>query len=377
MRVVVAPDSFGGTLSAAAAATAIAAGWTTAAHHDEVVQRPLSDGGPGFIDVLTTALTGTRLTVRVPDPLGRDVQAQVLVVDRIAYVESAQACGLHLLAASERDPLVTTSYGLGILLAAAVDSGARTVVVGLGGSATNDGGAGMLAALGAVPRDADGAALPHGGAVLYAAAAIDAPPRLRGVDLILATDVDNPLLGPAGASAVFGPQKGASADDVDRLDHALSVWADVLQSLPGCPPSVAAIAGAGAAGGIGAALLALGGRREAGIGLVRRLVGFDAALDGAGLAVTGEGTFDAQSTRGKVVSGVAAAAAERGLPCLVIAGQVTLGRQEMAAAGVAAAYSLAEHAGSVATALAQPATQLRSLSQRVAREWSPGNQRVR
>lgn len=376
MRVVVAPDSFGGTLSAAQAAAAIGAGWSAGAERDEVVLRPLSDGGTGFLDVLATALVATRVPVRVPDPLGREVPAEILVCGETAYVESAQACGLHLLAADERDPLVTTSYGLGVLLAAAVESGARTIVIGLGGSATNDGGAGMLTALGVVPRDAAGAVLPYGGLALAAAAAIDGTARLRGVDLVLASDVDNPLLGPSGASAVFGPQKGASADDVARLDHALSVWAALLQALPGCPPGVALEPGAGAAGGIGAALLALGGRREMGIGLVRQIVGFDDVLAGADVAVTGEGKFDAQSVRGKVVSGVAAAAAEHGLTCLVLAGQVALGRQEMAAAGVEAAYSMAEHAGSVAAAMADPAVQLQSLAQRVARLWSTGDQRV-
>lgn len=376
MRVVVAPDSFGGTLTAAEAAAAIEAGWSAAAPDDEVVLRPLSDGGTGFIEVLATALDGTRLPVEVSDPLGRPVHGEVLISGETAYVESAQACGLHHLSADERDPLVTTSYGLGVLLAAAVDSGARTVVVGLGGSATNDGGAGMLTALGAIPRDADGGVLPYGGAALASAAAIDGTARLRDVELIMATDVDNPLLGPSGASAVFGPQKGASPDDVAQLDHTLSVWAELLQRLPGCPPYLAQEPGAGAAGGIGAALLALGGRREFGIALVQRVVGLAEVLAGAGLAVTGEGKLDSQSVRGKVVSGVAAAAAEHGVPCLALAGQVALGRQEMAAAGVDAAYSLAEHAGSVSAAMADPAAALSSLARRVAKKWSTGPQRV-
>lgn len=162
-----------------------------------------------------------------------------------------------------------------------------------------------------------------------------------------------------------------------QLEAALTVWAEVLQTIPGCPAGVAAIPGAGAAGGVGAALLALGGRREAGIELIRRLVRFDAALAGADLVVTGEGSFDAQSIRGKVVSGVTAVAAERGLPCLVVAGQVGLGAREMAAAGVSAAYSLAEHAGSVTGAMADPVTHLRALARGVAAEWSSGAQRVR
>ena len=377
MRVVVAPDEFGGTLSAPDAAAAIAAGWREGAPDDEVVTRPLSDGGPGFLDVIQAALGGTPIPVRVPDPLGREVDGHVLAVDDTAYVESAQACGLHLLAESERDPNVTTSYGLGVLIAAAAETGARAVVIGLGGSATNDGGAGMLAALGAAPLDGAGRVLPYGGAALGASTGLSGLPRLRRVELVMASDVDSPLLGPHGASAVFGPQKGASREDVLALDAALAVWATVLRSLPGCPGDVAALPGAGAAGGIGAALLALGARREPGIALVRRVVGLDAALDTAGIAVTGEGSFDAQSLRGKVVSGVAAAATERGIPCLVLAGQVAVGRREMAAAGVDEAYSLVDHMGSVAAALHGASDGLKSLAGHVARHWSPPGRRVR
>ncbi|MDP9241049.1 MAG: glycerate kinase [Actinomycetota bacterium] len=376
MRVVVAPDSFGGTLSAAQAASAIAAGWRDAAPAEEVVERPLSDGGPGFVEVLRSGLEGVAVPVATTDPLGRPVTGQVFVSGDTAYVESAHACGLHLLAAGERDPLLTSSYGLGILLAAAVESGAGTIVVGLGGSATNDGGAGLLAALGAVPVDASGAALPPGGAALRSVSAIAGAPRLRQVSLVAASDVDNPLLGPAGASAVFGPQKGATEDDVLLLDDALSAWAGALQALPGCPDGVADLPGAGAAGGLGAALLALGARFESGIALVRRAVGFDAALDGAAVVITGEGSLDAQSLRGKVVTGVAAAAAERGLPCVAIAGQVSLGRQQLAAAGIEAAHSLVDHVGSVEAAMSHPAAGLRSLSTSVAKQWSRGHPRV-
>lgn len=383
VRVVVAPDSFGETLSAAQAATAIAGGWQRVAPADEVVRRPLSDGGPGFVEVLRSALEAARLVpVRTTDPLGRQVPGTVLLSGGTAYVESAQACGLHLLAESERDPLVTTSYGLGALLRAAVDSGARTVVVGLGGSATNDGGAGLLAALGGGPVDARGAALPPGGAPLLDVSALESAARdgaalLGEVDLVVASDVDNPLLGPVGASAVFGPQKGATPADVRLLDQALTAWAQALHTLPGCPPGLAELPGAGAAGGIGAALLALGARFESGIGLVRRLVGFETALEGAGIAVTGEGSFDAQSLRGKVVTGVATAAAERGLPCLVLAGQVSVERREMAAAGIEAAYSVADQVGSVEQAMAQPAEGLTSLAERVAGAWSGGDRQVR
>ncbi|HLV57705.1 MAG TPA: glycerate kinase, partial [Natronosporangium sp.] len=200
MRVVVCPDKFAGTLSAVDAAQAVADGWRRAAPRDEVVTAPLSDGGPGFLDVLRAALGGRWLPVTTSDPLGRPVEGAVLLVDTgegapVAYVESAQACGLHLLSPAERDPKVATSYGLGVLLTAAVEAGAREVVVGLGGSAVNDAGAGMLAALAAPVLDEAGYALPYGGAALVAAAALDGVPQLRGVSLVAATDVDNPLLG--------------------------------------------------------------------------------------------------------------------------------------------------------------------------------------
>jgi glycerate kinase len=371
MRIVVAPDSFGGTLTAAQAAEAIAAGWRETAATDPVDIRPLSDGGPGFVSVLHAVLGGDLLPVRTLDPLGRPIDGVILRVGATAYVESAMAAGLDLLAPAERDPGVTTSYGVGLLIAAAVESGPRTVVVGLGGSATNDGGAGLLMALGVVPRDGGGLPLPYGGAALAAAASLDGVPALRGVELVLATDVDSPLVGLHGASAVYGPQKGATREQVIALDHALATFAAVLErDLPGCPAGIAALPGAGAAGGMGAALLALGGRREPGLELVRCLIGLDAALDAADLVLTGEGSFDFQSLRGKVVAGVANAATERGLPCVVLAGQVHVGRREMAAAGVAAAYSVSEHAGSAAAAIADPAGRLRALAAVVAREWS-------
>jgi glycerate 2-kinase len=371
MRVLIAPDSFSGTLSAVEAAEAIAAGWRRSAPEDELTCRPLSDGGTGFVDVLATALDGDVVPVPTVDPLGRPIVGAVLCSGGTGYVESAQACGLHLLSAAERDPLRTTSYGVGLLVAAALDCGARTVVVGLGGSGSNDGGAGLLAALGATPRDAAGRALPYGGAALRAVDRLAGAPRLASAALVAATDVDNPLVGPTGASAVFGPQKGASSADVELLDGALARWAEVLEhDLPGTPRGLASLAGGGAAGGLGAALLALGARREPGIDVVSRAVELDRALADADIVLTGEGSFDWQSLRGKVVSGVAAAAAKHGLPCLVLAGQVSVGHRERAAAGVEAAYAVADLAGSAAAAMAWPADRLADLAASVAAQWS-------
>jgi len=372
VRVLICPDKFAGTLSAAAAAEAVADGWRSAAPDDELVLRPLSDGGTGFVDVLARSIDGERMPVTVCDPIGRPVPGEILLTPDTAYLESAQACGLHLLTPAERNPRITTSYGLGLLVAAAVERGARRIVVGLGGSATNDGGAGMLAALGVAPLDDAGYVLPYGGAALAACAALSSDrPQLRDVEVVAATDVDNPLLGLHGASSVYGPQKGADRNDVLVLDAALERFAGVLEvMLPTCPPGLGALPGGGAAGGLGAAILAVGGRVESGIGLVVRLSGLDAALDRADLVLTGEGSFDAQSLRGKVVAGVAAGAAERGLPCVVLAGRVLAGRREAAVAGVTDAYSLVEHFGALDAALARPAEGLRALGARLADQYS-------
>lgn len=371
MRVLICPDKFAGTLSAVDAARAVAAGWASAAPFDDLRQRPLSDGGPGFVSVVAEAVPGRLVPVPTVDPLGRPVVGTILVAGATAYVESADACGLHLLDAAERNPSVTTSYGLGALVATAVEHGAREVVVGLGGSATNDAGAGLLAALGATPLDAAGYALPFGGAALLGCAALDGTPRLRDATIVAATDVDAPLTGLYGASAVFGPQKGATREQVLQLDAALDRFAGVLErDLPGCPPDLANQPGAGAAGGLGAAILAMGGRRESGIGLVRRLTGLDEVLDEVDVVITGEGMFDDQSLRGKVVAGVAEAARDRGIPCLVVAGQVEAGRRGALAAGVTESHALADQPGGLAAALTRPAEVLHDLAARLARQWS-------
>jgi glycerate kinase len=371
--VLVCPDKFAGTLSAPAAAAAIAAGWRDAAPADEVIVRPLADGGPGFLDVLEPSLPGAvRHTVRTVGPLGDPVEAAILLADDTAYVEVASACGLHLVEPGRRDPTVTTTYGVGVLVATAVELGVRSVVLGLGGSATNDGGAGLLAALGAAPIDKAGYVLPYGGAALVACAGLTGPPRLRGATLVGACDVDAPLFGPRGASAVFGPQKGATPDQVAVLDAALARWAEVLAELPSCPPGLAEHPGSGAAGGLGAAILACGGRLVGGFGVVARAVGLDAALDACDLVITGEGSFDEQSLGGKVVAGVAAAAKARGRPCLVLAGRVSADPEAAREAGVTRAYGLVDHlGGDVVRAMAEPAVGLASLAAAVARTSSP------
>jgi glycerate kinase len=373
VRVLIAPDSFGSSLTALQAAQVIRDGWLTRAPDDELVLAPLSDGGPGFVDVLAASLGGERVPVTVEDPLARPVPATYLRVDDTAYVESAQACGLHLLTPDERDPLRTTTYGVGQLVAHAVDAGAAKVVVGLGGSATNDGGAGLLAALGVARLDASGERVPPGGAALAQVDRLDPArlhPGLTGVELVAATDVVNPLLGIDGASAVYGPQKGASADDVQRLDAALGHWADLLaRDLPG-GRDVRAAEGSGAAGGLAAALLALGATRVSGIALVREAVGLADLVAAADLIVTGEGRYDWQSRQGKAISGVSALSLRAGLPCVLIAGEVEVGRRQWSAAGLDAAYSLAEAAGSAQAAMADTGEWLRTVAGSVARGWS-------
>jgi glycerate kinase len=373
MRVLLAPDSFGGSLTAAEAAAAMAQGWARSVPGDTTVLLPLADGGTGFVEVLHTARGGARHELDVTGPLGEPTPAAWLELDGAAYVESASACGLHLV--PERTPATAgaaTSRGVGELVAAAAARGPASVVVGLGGSACTDGGAGMLAALGAVPRDGDGTALPDGGAALAAVARLDGldgvRSRLAGVELVVAADVDHVLTGPQGAAAVFGPQKGADEETVAALDAALARWGAVLGEACG-DPDLADRPGAGAAGGLGAALAALGARRVAGGELVREVAGLDAALARADLVVTGEGRLDGQSLHGKLVSVVAARARERGVPCIALAGQVDLTAGEALEAGLEGAYSVAADAGSVEAALAEPAARLTDLAAGIARHW--------
>jgi glycerate kinase len=366
VRVLICPDKFAGTLSATAVADAIAEGW---GGDTTLIRRPLSDGGPGFVEVLAGSAPGGRLLpVATVDPLGRPADGEILLAGDVAYIESAQACGLHLLSAEERDPNTTSSYGLGLLIMAAVEAGATEVVIGLGGSATNDGGAGMLAAVGAPPVDAAGYALPYGGAYLNAAAALGGEPRLRQVRLVAATDVDSPMTGLHGASNVFGPQKGASREDVYRLDAALEVFAGVLERAFGVS-DLQNQPGGGAAGGIGAALIALSGRVTSGIGLVTASIGLERELDQADLVITGEGSFDHQSLRGKVVAGIANGARDRGVPCVVLCGRNETGYREAASAGVTETHSLTELFGSEAEAMARPAEGLRELASRLSSQW--------
>ncbi|MFN2496049.1 MAG: glycerate kinase [Pseudonocardiaceae bacterium] len=367
MRVLIAPDCFGAILTAVQAAQAIRRGWRRAAPSDELLLHPLADGGPGFVEVLHTALGGTLHTASVTGPAGEPVTARWLEHQGTGYVESAQACGLHLVPPERRDARIATSRGVGELLAQVRDAGLGTAVVGLGGSASSDGGAGALAALGSVAVDAEGRPVAPGGAGLAWCARLDGKPELAAVALVVAADVSNPLLGRHGAAEVFGPQKGAGREQVRELEAALTRWADVLEE--GTGRAVRDLPAAGAAGGLGAALLALGAEQVSGAELVAGRTGLEEALDAAELVVTGEGSFDWQSLRGKLVTVLAEGAARRGVPCVVLAGQVSVGRREAAAIGVDDAYAAAELAGSVAAALADPAGTLEAVAEYAARQW--------
>jgi glycerate kinase len=386
VRVLIAPDCFTGTLSAPQAAAAVAEGWRRQAPDDELELLPLSDGGPGFVDVLHAALDGELLPVTVPGPLGGPTPAVILLTPagdgaaRTAYVESAQACGSHLVPADRRDPGRTTTAGVGRLLAAAREAGATTIVVGLGGSATNDAGAGALLAA----ADAAGVAVPaglrellgSGGAGLHGVTAADLAPLTAvraawdDVRIVVATDVDAPLLGPHGASLGFGPQKGASPDQAKDLESALLGFAGSVVAATGVPQRMVATPGAGAAGGLGFGLMLLGGLRSAGIDAVADAVRLRDRIAATDLVVTGEGKLDWQSLRGKVVAGVAGLALEVGVPVIAVAGQVEVGRRELLNIGIESAYPLARTPEQVRLALADPAGILAERAARVARTWT-------
>lgn len=365
-----APDAFGGTLTAPEAARAIIEGWRRHAPDDQLTQAAMADGGPGFVDVLHEALGGDLVVATVRGPLGTPVPVTILRVGETAYVESAQACGLHLV--DVLDPLHATTYGVGEAVAAAVDSGARRVVVGLGGSATNDGGAGLLAALGAT---AD-APLDAGPAGLELVSEIDvsgAVQRVAGVEIVVAADVDVALLGMFGATKTFGPQKGLDDADIVSVDGVLDRFVGMTCGSTPAQRRVADAKGAGAAGGLGFALMVLGGTVVPGIALVAESVGLAGRAATHDLVVTGEGTYDFSSRAGKVVFGVAEVAGAAARPCIVLAGQVVVGSREMRAMGVEAAYGVTDRVD-VAASMADPAAHLADLAQRVARTWSPRGQ---
>ncbi|KWX22066.1 glycerate kinase [Mycolicibacterium wolinskyi] len=326
MKIVLAPDSFKESMTASQAVSAMREGVLSVLPDAECVGVPMADGGEGTADAVVDALAGEHITVEVSDPLGRPVQAKYgYIPDRkLAVVEMATASGLELVAPAERDVLRASTFGVGQLIANALDHGAAELLIGLGGSATNDGGAGMLAALGAVLADADGAPLPPGGAALARLDRIDLTgldARLADVRIRIASDVTAPLLGTGGASAVFGPQKGATPADVEVLEAALTRFSEVTETTLGrARPETA---GAGAAGGLGFALLEyLDAECDPGVQVIAETVGLEKSVAGADWVFTGEGSVDAQTMLGKTPFGVAEVAGRAGARVVIFAGRV-------------------------------------------------------
>jgi glycerate kinase len=373
MKIVIAPDKFKGSLPATQVAAAIAAGLRAGRPGAEVITIPVADGGEGTVDAAVAA-GFERVPVTAAGPAGDPVRASYARRGEAAVVELACVCGLARLSggpwSSPTAPLVASSAGAGEVLRAALEAGARRIILAVGGSASTDGGAGLLQALGARVLDARGEPARPGGAGLRDVATLDLSglhPKLRAAEVILAADVDNPLTGPDGAAEVYGPQKGASPAEVARLDEGLRHWAAVVAAATGTDWSRAP--GAGAAGGVGfAALAVLGAVRRPGVELVLELAGFGAALDGADLVITGEGSLDAQSLAGKAPVGVARAAARRGIPVIAVAGRSTLTEAEPATAGISAVYPLSDLEPDQERSRAEAARLLRRTGQMIARD---------
>lgn len=340
-HVVIAPDKFKGSLTAAEVASHVAIGLRRFRPDLDVRLSPVADGGDGTLDAVI-ASGYERRPVVVTGPTGVRVDSAFAVREGTTVIELADASGLNRLPGGRFEPMTASSRGTGELIAAAMDAGCTTVVIGVGGSASTDGGAGLLEALGARLLDDRGRPLRHGGGALADLASLDLSgldPRLSRTAVLLASDVDNPLLGPHGAAAVYGPQKGAAAEQVAELDQALHRFADVLAATTG--RDLRDQPGAGAAGGVGfAALAVLNAEARAGIDVILDLIGFEQLLDGAHLVITGEGSLDEQSLRGKAPIGVARAAARHGLPTIAIAGRCSLSTVALQAAGLRAAYWL-------------------------------------
>jgi glycerate 2-kinase len=374
-RVIVAPDKFKGSLTATAVAASVAAGLRRAAADLEVVQNPVADGGDGTLEAALDA-GYERVPVRVSGPLGDPVDTAYAVRDGTAVVEMADACGLVRMPPGQLAPLKASSAGLGEVVRAALDAGCARVVVGIGGSASTDGGAGMLGALGARFLDADGVDLPLGGGALTRLDRVDLSrlhPGLDRAEVVLATDVDNPLLGPRGAPAVYGPQKGASPADIEVLDAALARLSQVLGTATGAGSRghpVATLPGAGAAGGVGfAALAVLGASARPGIELLLELTGFHDKLPDTALVITGEGSLDLQTLAGKAPAGVAAAARAHRIPVVAVAGRCLLDDAQLADAGISAAYALTDLEPDPARCMTEARPLLQRLSERIAGEW--------
>jgi glycerate 2-kinase len=370
VRVVVAPDKFKGSLTAPEVAAALTRGLLASCPDAEVVTLPLADGGEGTVDVALAA-GWNPVEVDATGPTGEPVRATYAAQAHNALVELADVAGLRRLPRTGPDPLGASTYGLGTVMLRAVERGARRILLGVGGSASTDGGAGMLQAFGIRLMDEAGVELRPGGGRLRGLASIDLSGldrRLLEVETVIVSDVDNPLLGPSGAATVYGPQKGASPAEVRQLAAGLTRLAQLVAQETG--RDCADAPGAGAAGGTAfGAMAVLGARLEPGIGTLLDLVNFADVVRGAGLVVTGEGSLDDQSLRGKVPVGVAQAASDHGVPVVAVTGRCSIGQDRLSAVGISAVYALSDVESDPARSIAQAAPLLERLASRVGKEW--------
>jgi len=366
MKIIIASDSYKGSNTSMRVAELIEEGARAVFPEAEYIKIPIADGGEGTVEALTSGLGGRIERVRVRDALGRPIDSFYGVLDGKAVMEMAAASGLPLLAKSERNPLMASTFGTGQLLLAALNAGYRNITIGIGGSATNDGGAGMASALGYRFLDAEGRELPGGGAALARLTRLDDSkinPLLREAKISVACDVDNPLLGPNGASAVYGPQKGADKAAVEELEAALTNFANVVERWKGS--ELRKNPGAGAAGGLGFGLMAFcNARMESGINTILNLVDFENQLEGADLVITGEGRIDGQSIRGKVPVGVAMRAKKCGIPVLAIVGDIGADAKRVFKYGIDSIMSTVDRAMGKDEAMARSSEALRDAAQR-------------
>ncbi len=371
MRIVVAPDSYKGSVIALGVAEAMERGIHAVFPEAEVTKVPIADGGEGTVEALVAATGGRLQYAEVRGPLGKPVRAHwgISGDGTTAFIEMAAASGLPLVPEEKRDPRITSTFGTGELMKAALDAGLRKLIVGIGGSATNDGGMGMARALGVRFFDAKGRDLPEGGAALAGLARIDLSgldPRLAEASIRVACDVTNPLCGPRGASAVYGPQKGATPDMVAELDAALGIFAKAATAATG--RDISGSEGAGAAGGLGAGLLYFTpARLEPGVSIVLETTNFEARVHGADLVITGEGCTDSQTVMGKAPVGVAAAAKRHGVPVICLSGGLGEGAEEVLKHGIDALGSIVSRPMTLKACMDQGAALVEAATARICR----------
>ncbi len=357
MNIVIAPDSFKESLSAKAVAENIAIGIKKVFPDANILQIPISDGGEGLLEALVPPSNGTFISVQVKDPLLRTLNAQygILGDSTTAVVEMATASGLELLKEAEKNPMTTSSYGTGQLIKDALDKGCTKIIIGIGGSATNDGGMGMVKALGGKFLDKEGNPIAEGGGSLHNLHSIDLSGfdnRIQHCEILAACDVSNPLVGPHGASFVFGGQKGGNPSQLEQLDHNLTHYATLIKNELGI--EVANVKGAGAAGGMGAALLAfLGAKLERGIDLILETLQLETHIKKANWVITGEGKIDHQTLYGKTISGVASLAKKHNVPVIAVAGKLGEGIEELYPIGVTAMFSIVNQPMTLQEAMAK------------------------